>query len=363
MAEHSRFNTFLDMHLKAQCGKPFICKLCGISFTKKPQYRSHVKAHSREGPYQCNLCGIKFISKNHLGLHLKMERHLKPEINSIPATIRATENQPHKNDRVPSIIRDAKNQLHESSNMPVIVRAETTGAFEYGSQSKHLMVDDTNTSPHKYEVVNDTNTFQNEDLMDNETGTSQNKDLTYSDINTSQNGEPVDDDMDTSESNNDFLENMQIPSPQGSEVSYANLMSVNTLVGLLDESTKTLEGDEQNDDRYMDVSEMNRLNRYDLNIDRQQKSDRKSAPDKHGAKRGDWETSKGKGTGRDTISDTITKSILTTNHKVPSSGAGPYQCNQCGKNLVTKLQLTWHLKLHREDKLHQCNHCGRNIRV
>ena len=56
----------------------------------------------------------------------------------------------------------------------------------------------------------------------------------------------------------------------------------------------------------------------------------------------------------------LMKSILTKNQKEPS-GAGPYPCNQCGKKLVTKMQLTWHLKLHREDKLHQCNHCGRTF--
>ena len=244
------------------------------------------------------------------------------EIISVPATIRATDNQPHENNSVQAIVRATDNQLHDTSSIPLIVRAQTAGVFEHRSQSKNLMDDDTDTSKNKDITYDDTNVFQNNGIMDSDINTSQNKylidmdtnkcvmvddtdisqskDALEDDADTSPYEDLVDDDTDTSQGDDamDDIDFMQIPSPQGSEVSYANLMSVNTLVGLLDESTETLEGNEENRDSY----EMNKITHYDLSVDRAQKSSNRTFTlPKHVAKRHDWETSKGKGTGRDTI--------------------------------------------------------------
>ena len=74
-----------------------------------------------------------------------------------------------------------------------------------------------NDIPQSKESAKAQNDTQNKDLMDGDTDTPHNKDLT--------------DDV------SKFLDDVPIPSPQSSEVSYRNLMSVNTLVGLLDENT------------------------------------------------------------------------------------------------------------------------------
>ena len=81
-----------------------------------------------------------------------------------------------------------------------------------------------------------------------------------SNINILQNKDLMDEDV------NEFVEHLQIPSPQGSEISYGNIMSVNTLVGFLDESIEILETSKLSPEKAMPVKEMNKLPRDDSDL-------------------------------------------------------------------------------------------------
>ena len=72
--------------------------------------------------------------------------------------------------------------------------------------------------------------------------------------------------IDDHSSVNDFLDNLQLPSPQGSEISYGNIMSVNTLVGFLDESIEILQRNERSHEDPMSVNKMKVLPQNDSDV-------------------------------------------------------------------------------------------------
>ena len=238
------FEHFLSKHLKAQCGRPFICKLCGISFTKKRQYTSHVAAHNKEGQYQCHLCGIKFTTKGNLIGHLKNERHLKPEKSEGPTS------------------------LEENMSDNEIV------SFDDGSENDE-------------------------------------------DINVSPTNQPESD-----EDVNDFVENLQVHSPQGSEASF---MSMNTLDGYLDESIEFLRSNEPS---HEDPSSVNKMNNF------------KVPSLKH-------------------LCNLCNKSFPSERTLFKHLNWIHNQCENCGKLFKRKTDLYAHLKTHDPGKLYQCDQCDK----
>ncbi len=49
--------------------KPYICEICGKSFTSRPQHETARRTHTGEKPYPCDVCGQRFRFSNMLKAH------------------------------------------------------------------------------------------------------------------------------------------------------------------------------------------------------------------------------------------------------------------------------------------------------
>ncbi|XP_014007657.2 zinc finger protein 239-like [Salmo salar] len=58
--------------------KPYQCKQCGNSFTRKGHLTIHSRTHTGENPYQCKLCGKRFNQKSNLTIHTRVHTGENP---------------------------------------------------------------------------------------------------------------------------------------------------------------------------------------------------------------------------------------------------------------------------------------------
>ena len=154
-----------------------------------------------------------------------------------------------------------------------------------------------------------------------------------SNINILQNKDLMDEDV------NEFVEHLQIPSPQGSDILYGNIMSVNTLVGFLDESIEILEISKLSPEKTMPVKEMNKLPRddSDLNVSSTEHCDSGNSENTYDC-------------------HLCNKSFPIQRVLMAHLRWVHNQCLLCGKYCYTNERLTEHLNwVHRKDISYQCD--------
>ena len=177
-------------------------------------------------------------------------------------------------------------------------------------------------------------------------------------INIPQNNDLIDDHSPV----NDFLDNLQLPSPQGSEISYGNIMSVNTLVGFLDESIEALQTTKEithtspNDQRYRATE----VAQSDLFTEHCESGISKYTRVSH---------ENDKSYQYDQCEKSFRLKVTLNEHLKTHYKKHLYKCHQCGKTYKLKIYLMrhmalhcTHLKVHHEEISFDCNLCGKTFR-
>ena len=58
--------------------RPYLCDLCGASFTQGGKLHSHRRKHTGEKPYRCAECGENFKEKDQLNIHRRKHTGIQP---------------------------------------------------------------------------------------------------------------------------------------------------------------------------------------------------------------------------------------------------------------------------------------------
>ena len=65
---------------ESSAARPYVCTLCGVSFSMQWQLRRHIKVHTGEKPHKCEICGRAFGEKDTLVKHIRTHTGEKPYI-------------------------------------------------------------------------------------------------------------------------------------------------------------------------------------------------------------------------------------------------------------------------------------------